>query len=112
MFVIRERIGRLLPKIEEDGKSWLRRSKLYKRVSEPHKKKKKNQGKTLCSPCITKFKTELTIPVTSVPVSLFGNTCKLYTSHNIKIQVAMNAETCVEESCHHLLTDTVPTFVW
>jgi len=28
-----------LPKIEEDGKSWLRRPKLYKRVVEPHKKK-------------------------------------------------------------------------
>jgi hypothetical protein len=30
-----------LPKIEEDGKSWLRRSKLYKGVVEPYKKKKK-----------------------------------------------------------------------
>jgi len=28
-----------LPKIEEDGKSWLRRPKLYKRVAEPHKKR-------------------------------------------------------------------------
>jgi hypothetical protein len=33
-------MGRLLPKIEEDGKSWLRRPKLYKRVVQPHKKKK------------------------------------------------------------------------
>jgi hypothetical protein len=33
-------IGRLLPKIEEDEKSWLRGPKLYKRVVEPHKKKK------------------------------------------------------------------------
>jgi len=31
-----------LPNIEEDGKSWLRRPKLHKRVVEPHKKKKKN----------------------------------------------------------------------
>jgi len=31
-----------LPKIEEDGKSWLRRPELYKRVVEPHKKKKMN----------------------------------------------------------------------
>jgi len=30
-----------LPRIEEDGGSWLRRPKLYKRVVEPHKKKKK-----------------------------------------------------------------------
>jgi hypothetical protein len=29
-----------LPKIEEDGKSWLRRPKLYKGVVEPYKKKK------------------------------------------------------------------------
>jgi hypothetical protein len=28
-----------LPKIEEDGKSWLIGPKLYKRVVEPHKKK-------------------------------------------------------------------------
>jgi hypothetical protein len=28
-----------LPKIEEDGKRWLRRPKLYKRVVEPHKRK-------------------------------------------------------------------------
>jgi hypothetical protein len=28
-----------LPKIEEDGKSWLRRPKLYKGVVEPYKKK-------------------------------------------------------------------------
>ena len=28
-----------MPKIEEDGKSWLRRPKLYKRVVEQHKKK-------------------------------------------------------------------------
>jgi len=33
-------MGRLLPRIEEDGKSWLIRPKLYKRVVEPHKKKK------------------------------------------------------------------------
>jgi hypothetical protein len=33
-------IGRLLPEIEKDGKSWLKRPKLYKRVVEPHKKKK------------------------------------------------------------------------
>jgi hypothetical protein len=30
-----------LPRIEEDGGSWLRRPKLYKRVVEPYKKKKK-----------------------------------------------------------------------
>jgi len=37
-----------LPKIEEDGKSWLRRPKLYKRVVEPHKKKKKKKkGKAI-----------------------------------------------------------------
>ena len=29
-----------MPKIEEDGKSWLRRPKLYKGVVEPCKKKK------------------------------------------------------------------------
>jgi len=34
-----------MPKIEEDGKSWLRRAKLYKRVVEPHKKKKKKSWK-------------------------------------------------------------------
>ena len=28
-----------MPKIEEDGKSWLRRPKLYKRDVEPYKKK-------------------------------------------------------------------------
>ena len=28
-----------MPKIEEDGKSWLRRPKLYKGVVEPYKKK-------------------------------------------------------------------------
>jgi len=27
-----------LPRIEEDGKCWLRKPKLYKRVVEPHKK--------------------------------------------------------------------------
>ena len=32
-----------MPKIEEDGKSWLRRPKLYKGVVEPYKKKKKNR---------------------------------------------------------------------
>ena len=32
--------GRPLSKIEEDGKSWLRRPKLYKGVVEPYKKKK------------------------------------------------------------------------
>ena len=31
--------GRPLLKIEEDGKSWLRRPKLYKGVVEPYKKK-------------------------------------------------------------------------
>jgi hypothetical protein len=36
-------IGRLLPRIEEDGKSWLRGPKLYKSVVEPHKKKKKEE---------------------------------------------------------------------
>jgi len=29
-----------LPRIEEDGGNWLRRPKLYKRVVEPHNKKK------------------------------------------------------------------------
>ena len=33
--------GRPLPKLEEDGKSWLRRPKLYKGVVELYKKKKK-----------------------------------------------------------------------
>jgi len=32
-----------LPKIEGDGKSWLRRPKLYKGVVEPYKKKKKKK---------------------------------------------------------------------
>ena len=32
-----------MPKIEDDGKSWLRRPKLYKRVVEPQKKKKKEE---------------------------------------------------------------------
>jgi hypothetical protein len=31
--------GRPLPKIEEEGKSWLRRPKLYKGFVEPYKKK-------------------------------------------------------------------------
>ena len=30
-----------MPKIEEAGKSWLRRPKLYKGVVEPYKKRKK-----------------------------------------------------------------------
>jgi hypothetical protein len=30
--------GRVLPRIEEDGGSWMRRHKLYKRDVEPHKK--------------------------------------------------------------------------
>jgi hypothetical protein len=30
-----------LPRIEEDGGSWLRRPKLYKRVVEPHKKRRR-----------------------------------------------------------------------
>jgi hypothetical protein len=34
-----------LPRIEEDGKSWLRGPKLCKRVVEPHKKKKKKKKK-------------------------------------------------------------------
>ena len=33
-----------MPKIEEDGTSWLRRPKLYKRVVQPHKKKKKKKS--------------------------------------------------------------------
>ena len=32
-----------MPKIEEDGKSWLRRPKLYKGVREPYKKKKRKR---------------------------------------------------------------------
>jgi len=32
-----------LPKIEENGKSWLRKTKLYKGVVEPYKKK--NSGR-------------------------------------------------------------------
>jgi len=32
-----------LPKIEEDGKSWLRRPKLYKGVVEPCKKKRRRR---------------------------------------------------------------------
>ena len=31
-----------MPKIEEDGKRWLRRPKLYKGVVEPYKEKKKS----------------------------------------------------------------------
>ena len=31
-----------MPKIEEDGKSWLRKPKLYKGVVEPYKKKSMN----------------------------------------------------------------------
>jgi hypothetical protein len=34
-----------LSKIEEDGGSWLRSPKLYKRVVELHKKKKKKKKK-------------------------------------------------------------------
>ena len=34
-----------MPKIEEDGKSWLRRPKLYKGVREPYKKKKRKKKK-------------------------------------------------------------------
>ena len=30
-----------MPKIEEDGKSWLRRPKLYKGVVEPYKKRRR-----------------------------------------------------------------------
>jgi hypothetical protein len=33
-----------LPKIGEDGKSWLRRPKLYKRVVEPNKKRRRSDG--------------------------------------------------------------------
>jgi hypothetical protein len=36
---LKDQTGRLLPKLEEDGKNWLRRPKLYKRVVEPHKEK-------------------------------------------------------------------------
>jgi len=41
-----------LLKIEEDGKSWLRRPKLYKGVVDPYKKKKKTYLSTLmyCNP--------------------------------------------------------------
>jgi len=58
-----------LPKIEEDGKSWLRGPKLYKTVVEPHKKKKKKklpirdcliQGDAL-SPSIFNFAVACTI---------------------------------------------------
>ena len=39
-----------MPKVEEDGKSWLRRPKLYKGVVEPYKKKKKTtMMSTMCS---------------------------------------------------------------
>ena len=34
-----------MPKIEENGKRWLRGPKLYKRVVEPHKKKKKSKSR-------------------------------------------------------------------
>ena len=34
--------------LEEDGKSWLRRPKLYKGVVEPYKKKKKKKKKKIC----------------------------------------------------------------
>jgi hypothetical protein len=37
-----------LPRIEEDGGSWLRRPKLYKRVGEPHKKKNESRGFIKC----------------------------------------------------------------
>jgi len=33
-----------MPKIEEDGKSWLRRPELYKGVVEPYKKKKRRRA--------------------------------------------------------------------
>ena len=39
-------IGRLLPRIEDDGGSWLRGPKLYKRVVEQHKKKNKPKEET------------------------------------------------------------------
>ena len=34
-----------MPEIEEDGKSWLRRPKLYKGVVQPYKEKKKKKKK-------------------------------------------------------------------
>jgi hypothetical protein len=33
--------------MEEDGESWLKRSKLYKRVVEPHKKKKNTHSESV-----------------------------------------------------------------
>jgi len=39
-----------LPRIEEDGGSWLRRPKLYKRAVEPLKKKKKISW--VVTPCV------------------------------------------------------------
>jgi hypothetical protein len=40
---LKYQIGRLLPKTEEDGGSWLRRPKLYKSVVEPHKKRRRRR---------------------------------------------------------------------
>ena len=37
-----------MPKIEEDGKSWLRRPKLYKGVVEPYKEKKNGTLPFVC----------------------------------------------------------------
>jgi hypothetical protein len=45
-----------LPRIEENRGSWVRRPKFYKRVVEPHKKKKKYFSKT-CQENSSVFKT-------------------------------------------------------
>jgi hypothetical protein len=56
-----------LPRREEDGGSWLRRPKLYKRVVEPHKKKKKKIS-WVVTPCavllVNKGKVKFTLKQT------------------------------------------------
>jgi hypothetical protein len=56
-----------LPRIEEDGGSWLRMPKLYKMVAEPHKKKRnakrieERSGTRDDEPCAHKKKKTLLI---------------------------------------------------
>jgi hypothetical protein len=50
---LKYQIGRLLPEIQEDGKSWLRGPKFYTRVVEPHKKKKNIWYQARVDPCNT-----------------------------------------------------------
>ena len=57
-----------MPKIEEDGKSWLRRPKLYKGVVEPYKKKK-----------------VLTLPAKSLKPIIFYEYMHLYETFKCKV---------------------------